>query len=600
MVMIKCNGRNKTLPEKYIIREANSEAEQKYYMDERIKFGLGEKIILIILSMSMLITIIMGIIFYQRSTAIIKKNYQEIVTESLKSRADLFDSMMKEAYLTCVYSATNADLKELMKEEQDYEALKDFLAEIEESSDDIHSAYCYVKAADKLLCVSTGSMEVTNANGSVEKWMENILENTKSSRFSPVYNQDNTSSVHRNYFTFGKTVYEEEDGEELGALFINVDERQVYFNCLQNEEDTLGELCIVQNDQVVSSSHPKQLRQSVESIDENADTDRFLILQPMTETEYYIRSSSSMETITGELRSVRNWIILVALILNLIFSIPALFIIYNVMKPMKKLEEKMNRVKEGDLSVRAEIYRNDEIGSLSENFNEMLEQVERLIDEIATQKLLKKEAELEALSYQITPHFMYNTLSSIRYAAMLENYNEIADLLQAFIELLRLSASDRGAFITVQQEMKMVKNYIKLQQFRYRDSFEAELEIEDGTELFYVPRLLVQPLVENAILHGLDHREENNLIRVSVRMTGGKLEIMVKDNGAGMTKEEIENLVSGKYHTKFSGIGINNIIERLRLYYGSQGQLEYRALEGGGTTAVLTLPASDNPDAYII
>ena len=413
-------------------------------------------------------------------------------------------------------------------------------------------------------------------------------------RFSPVYNIDTSSTIQRQFFTYGKRV-EDAEGNELGRLFVNVDERNIYFKCLQSEETQNNTCYITQHDLVVSATDTGVLESRVQEL-ENAVT----VSVCTAMTDYSLISISDLSAITADLRSTRNWILVVTLLLNLLLCIPVFWIVRGMMRPMGELEERMQRVKEGDLTVRAAVYHHDEIGSLSENFNDMIEQIELLIDELVTERMLKKEAEIEALQYQITPHFMYNTLASIRYAAALENSDTIASLLQAFIELLRLSASDRGAFITVQQEMQMVENYVKLQKFRYQDSFDVEIDIAPETKQFYVPRLLVQPLVENAILHGLNHREQGNRIVIRVMQHGRQLAIKVEDNGVGMTQEEIRNLLNGTRRSKFSGIGVSNIRERLRLYYGEQGNLQYYTVQDRGTTAVITLPASDDPDAYTI
>lgn len=552
------------------------------------------KLLVLVIGISMLITTVMGVLFYARTGYTLKQNYRNTVTENLWVRAEQFDSVMKNAYLTCVYAATDEKVQGLVRKDDTYEELIEELRDYCSKNEEIHSIYCYVKASDVLVQASKEDAQVQEGSFQNHAWEAAVLEGESGTPFSPVYNRDSTSVIQRNFFSYGKKIYDR-DGRELGILFVNVDERSIFFSCLQTNGNSLGSLSVTRDDKIVSADRVSQIGKKVVESDST-----ILVKVPTAQTGYSLCSLSRASVLEDSLRKSRNWIILVAFLLNLIMAGPMYLILRGMLQPMKKLEESMNHVKDGNLSVRAKIYRNDEIGSLSANFNDMLEQLETLIDELVTQKMLKKEAELEALSYQITPHFMYNTLASIRYAAILDGYQEIGELLQAFTELLRLSASDRGAFITVQQEVRMVHNYIRLQQFRYKDTFQAELKIVSGTELFYVPRLLIQPLVENAILHGLDHRDVGNMIRVTVCRKESDLEIRVEDNGSGMTEEEIHTLLSGGYHSKFSGIGINNIIERLHLYYGDRGKLEYICPAEGGTIALITLPASDDADEYVI
>lgn len=563
-------------------------------MEGKSRLNLGAKLMLLVVCISMLITSAMGILFYGRVTNNVKNNYRNTVSENLRTRAEQFDSIMKNAYHTCVYGITDEKLTDLVKRDETYQDLIDVLRGYCKGNDTIQSIYCYIKEADILVKASLEDAQVQDGSFLNHAWIAQVEAGEDTTPFSPVYNRDSTSVIQRNFFSYGKRMFNE-SGKEIGLLIVNVDERQIFFSCLQTSSNLLGTLSITRDNKIVSSDRVSQIGKKVVEKD-----DTILVQEKTGETDFSFCSLSKASVLERDLITSRNWILLVTLLLNAILACPIYLLLKKMLYPMKKLEESMNLVKDGNLSVRAKIYSDDEIGSLSANFNDMLEQVETLIDELVTQKMLKKEAELEALSYQITPHFMYNTLSSIRYAAILDGYEEIGELLQAFIELLRLSASDRGAFITVQQEMKMVSNYIRLQQFRYKDSFMAEVTMEPGTELFYVPRLLIQPLVENAILHGLDHMETGNMIRVSVCSKENSLEIRVADNGSGMSSEEIQTLLSGGYHSKFSGIGINNIIERLNLYYGELGELEYICPEEGGTIAMITLPMSDDAEQFVI
>lgn len=569
----------------------------------RRAFQFREKILLLVISLSMLITVFMSVIFYRQSSETLKENYRKTVSENLKGRAALFDEMMKGAYLTCVYAVTDDELKEIIAKEDikdnsdkgsvQYEELFDILRDYLERNNMVQSIYCFLPQKDIMLQISAGSELTVEASETVHSWIDEIMNRSSEvSPFSPVFTEDYTSVIRRHLYTFGKEIIDER-GVTIGNLFVNVDERRVYFSCLQGGNTNNENLYLINGSVIASTQAERMLGEKF-----NQPHDSMIVKRNMSETEYCMISAADETVITEDLKKTRTWSIFMVIILNVLLAIPVFLIIRHLMNPLKELEQSMNRIKEGDFSVRVKIYSPDEIGSISERFNEMVGEIERLIDELVTQKMLKKEAEIEALQYQITPHFMYNTLNSIKYAAVLQKADYIAELLQSFTELLRMSASDRGAFITVDQEIKMVKNYILLQQFRYPDSFSAEYSIGEGTERLYVPRLLIQPLVENAILHGIDHGKNNNRIIISVVLDSGILKIFVTDNGAGMTNEEIKHLMSGEYRSKFSGIGIHNILERLRLYYGAKGTLEYYSQVGKGTTAVIKLPATDDPEEY--
>lgn len=561
---------------------------------KNIRFGMRKKIILAVIGASMIITTAMSVIFYYRSMKSVQSNYQKTLQTSLQVCADTFDDTMREAYYVCVYALANPELKQMLHENADTQQMIQLLQQYRGRNNTIQSVYCYNKADDMLIKVSADGTSIEPYSSTVLDWMNSATRWDVGNQFSPIYNVDTSSVIQRHFFTYGRIITDEQ-GEEIGRLFVNIDERNLYFKCLQSEE-TQGVTCyITRGDWIVSATDTSALESRVT---ERPNTMQVSLGTAMT--DYRLVCIADLSDITADLHRTRNWILLVTVLLNLFLCIPMYFIVRSIVRPIGELKDKMDRVKEGDLTIRARVYHSDEIGSLSENFNDMIEQIEQLIDELVTERMLKKEAEIEALQYQITPHFMYNTLSSIRYAATLEHADKIASLLQAFVELLRLSASDRGAFISVKQEMQMVENYVKLQKFRYDDSFDVEIDVASDTEAFYVPRLLVQPLVENAILHGLNHRNGENYIVIRVIQDGKMLVIKVEDSGEGMTPEEIRNLMNGSRRSKFSGIGISNIQKRLRLYYGEQGSLRYYSAPGKGTTAVIMLPATDDPDAYTI
>ncbi len=317
-------------------------------------------------------------------------------------------------------------------------------------------------------------------------------------------------------------------------------------------------------------------------------------------TGYRFVTTLDIAALTKDLAQLRDYIIKVSIITMTISVCLALFMSNKLYRPMKNLKDAMKKLSEGNLSARAIVEGKDEIAILSSKFNSMADRIEKLIEELVTERLLKKEAELEALQYQITPHFMYNTLNSIKCAAFLQNAHDIVQLLDAFIELLQSSINKKGAFITLRDELKLVQNYVLLQRFRYKDNFSVDYEIDSKTEKLYLPRLIIQPLVENSIFHGLDTKTDRNRILICANKEGNYLVIRVEDNGRGMSEEEkgnIFNKVKGKKE-KFNHIGISNIKERIALYYGKNGSIVYSSCRDKGTKVVITIPATKTKEKY--
>lgn len=566
-------------------------------LERRMKLGLQEKIIGSILLVSTVVSAVLSVMFYNSSVEVIENNYVSSVTDNLTVCAGMFDDIMKDAYYIAVNVSSDEGVQELIQyyDENSETELLQLLNSYRGS--EIDSVYCYLPEK-KLLLKATKSEMVAQPCGEEDLvWLRQITVEQKNP-LSPKYCTDETELLKKQSFVYTKPIFHADGGEAVAYIIVNVDERDIFFGCLQGYGDfsDSNSYIAAPDGRIASSANLKQLGQAVPEPGGN------VLVTSVTASlsKYQLTTIADRSVITGDIATTRNKIFLLALGLNLLVIIPILIIVRRMMRPVKNLTETMVQVGQGDLAVRAEIYSDDEIGKLSKGFNDMIQQVEDLIDELVTEKLLKKEAEIEALKYQITPHFMYNTLNSIKFAAILQNSSEIAEQLEAFIELLQMSASDRGAFITVKQEIYMVQNYVKLQMFRYANSFTVSFDVRPEAENCYIPSLLIQPLVENAILHGIDLKRSDGHIIVRVCMDESELAMKVEDNGRGMTAEDLELLMSGKRRSKFSGIGVRNVRERLRLYYGEKGKLAFYSSEKQGTSAVITLPVSHDAEEYTI
>ncbi|MGN1014694.1 MAG: histidine kinase [Butyricicoccus sp.] len=540
---------------------------------------------------------VLSVVFYNNSVAVIENNYISSVTANLTVCAGMFDDIMKNAYYTAINVSSDTAVKQLAQEYEPHNEaeLLDLLNHYRNG--EIDSVYCFLPEENMLLKATKSETVAQLCSSEDSAWLKNETREQENP-LSPAYHTDETELIKKQVFTYSKPIVSADGTKTAAYIMVNVDERDIFFGCLQGYGDTgSGSSYITTPDgRIASSANLKQLGQ------EESKPDRTMLCTSVTASlsGYRLTTVADRSVITRDIANTRNKIFLLVLGFNLFAVIPILILVHRMMRPVKNLTETMAQVGQGDLTVRAEVYSEDEIGELSRGFNTMIQQVEDLIDELVTEKLLKKEAEVEALRYQITPHFMYNTLNSIKYAAMLQNSTEIAEQLNAFIELLQMSASDRGSFITVQQEIHMVQNYVKLQMFRYASCFTVSFDVLPETEQCYIPSLLIQPLVENAILHGIDLKRSDGHIAVRVCFDGQRLAIKVEDNGSGMTAEELQRLMNGERRSKFSGIGVRNVRERLNLYYGDNGELRFSSIQNQGTQAVITLPVSYDAEEYTI
>ncbi|MGF6988804.1 two-component system sensor histidine kinase YesM [Lachnospiraceae bacterium PF1-21] len=394
------------------------------------------------------------------------------------------------------------------------------------------------------------------------------------------------------------------NGEVLGYLCANIEERSLYYNYLSEmKTEAVEEVMLLDvEDKIISSDNAEQVGTASHLQVERGAADKRTELVSLDEDNIYFYSrayfsgcalyiSADRESVLGDLTQLRLYYTGIFLTFLLIAAILAFYLAQMIYRPIKQLTTTVKQVSEGNLETRADITSKDEIGTLSEEFNQMLDHIEELIEQVIEKEKLKKDAELEALQYQVTPHFMYNTLNAIKYSAKIKGEQELAGLIENFVELLQASISKKGAFLTVTEELYILENYIRLQEFRSHATIQMRCEISEEAQSCLIPRLLLQPLVENSLLHGIDLKENNGVIKITAKVEEEVLYLEVSDNGRGISQEKIAQLLYKKTKkTKgFTAIGIPNILERLKLYYGERAGMDYRS-DVPGTTVIIHLP----------
>ena len=291
------------------------------------------------------------------------------------------------------------------------------------------------------------------------------------------------------------------------------------------------------------------------------------------------------------------WEPILMLLCFLIGILPILMIVsVSVTKPLMELSRAMNKFKDGDFDQQVPVRSGDEVGQVSENFNRMVHDMKGLIDQRYVAEIRRQESELNLLQAQINPHFLYNTLDTIYWQAENEGSEEVAEQILALSNLFRLVLSQGNDFVRIENELNLIRQYLKIQEMRFTENLFYEIEMED-TELAFVeiPKLVLQPFVENAVVHGFESRGEKCLIRVSVARNGDRVRIEISDNGSGMTKEELKKIMEDCEDTSTRGhrvgtYAIYNVRERLNLYYHENYLLDITSEPGKGTTVILEIP----------
>lgn len=267
----------------------------------------------------------------------------------------------------------------------------------------------------------------------------------------------------------------------------------------------------------------------------------------------------------------------------------------SVTHPIAKLRYLMQKAENGNLNVRFKARYADEIGDLGRSFNHMIERIDGLMHRVYEEQQYKREAELKILQEQIKPHFLYNTLDTISWMARDYDAEDIVRLVDALTNMFRVGLSKGNEIITVASEMQHVSNYLYIQKIRYQDKLNYHIDAPDDIKDYMVPKLILQPLVENAIYHGIKRKRGGGTIHVKGLLEQGTLRFVVQDDGAGITPEQLEQLKqrlaeSQEYGSQKS-FGLPYIVQRLRLHYGSEGQVLVEGWPDQGMRITVILPA---------
>lgn len=282
-----------------------------------------------------------------------------------------------------------------------------------------------------------------------------------------------------------------------------------------------------------------------------------------------------------QLLTIVVWILLflLAMLLSNIFS-------RRITRPVNQLVDAMRQTGRGEFGIRLSVQGKDEMQYLTEKYNEMGEKIQKLIKENYESEIRKKESEIMALNLQMNPHFLYNTLNIVNMMALEEGNEEVSKMLLSLSDMLQYTFRNRQELVNFEEEYLWLQNYLHIMQVRFEGKFEVHFNVEKEVFQYEVPKLLLQPLVENAIVHGFRGMERGGMVILSARIQENSLYLEICDNGRGMNEEELFRAMNGDSNR----IGLSNAVRRLQLIYGDEGRLKVITAAGRGTRIEVNLP----------
>lgn len=303
-------------------------------------------------------------------------------------------------------------------------------------------------------------------------------------------------------------------------------------------------------------------------------------------TDWTIISAAPVSRILQDFYDAQAFIIALAVLFLFLFLGINLVLINQLTKNIRLLTSSVNQINEDCLKLNIEIHSDDEVGTLYTRFQAMLSRINELIQRVKDTEHKKRTADLRVLQAQINPHFLYNTLNTIKFLAVINGNQNIAHVSESLTGLMRTNMQP-AIFISLTEEKKYLQNYLEIQKYHYTFPFEYEISLPESLENYYIPKMLLQPLVENSLKHGYNGRIADNWLSVIFCADQKTLCITVKDNGIGMSREQINLLIS---QTSEEHIGIVNIRQRILLYFGSSYSVSIKSKENEYTQILLKIP----------
>ena len=443
-----------------------------------------------------------------------------------------------------------------------------------------------------------------------QEWYTNALNGSASSYLSSSHVQHIISGERPWVITLSRGIRNkssEVGNQKEGVFFIDLNYSAISELCNQSMVGNQGYAFILDAAGNIVY-HPQQQQLYNELQTENislimgTDQDTVLFGKGSGEKLYSISRSEKtgwtvvncvrVEELLRKSNKAQSLYVLVAMGLMIVALFFSRFISRSITQPIQQLCDSMERVQEGDFSVSDIVVESqNEIGSLTKSFNVMTHRIQELMEQNIREQEAKRKSELKALQSQINPHFLYNTLDSIIWMAEGKKNEEVVLMTASLARLLRQSISNEDEVVSIGQEVEYARGDLTIQKMRYKDKMEFQIEVDPS--ILHIPliKLVLQPVIENAIYHGLKYKESKGLLLVKGFMKSDNAVLQVIDNGVGMDEETLAHIYERhKVNYQSNGVGVYNVQKRLQLYYGNEYGITYESKKGEGTTATITIP----------
>lgn len=554
------------------------------------------KIIVAFLLVIFISTLFISLSFYLESNSILKKNVRESTVQITKQTAESLSFILNVGIDTSDFISSDQNIQKAALElegnltfnqRRNTQYINTLLNNYVYSNSFVKIVYVLKEEGTGWGSGTFSEARLKNIRLSDQEWVKEAIHKDGELVWQGLqYDDFNGGGINTDLILpVGRVLKDFDTLNNIGLVQVHLDGRSILKTIEQLKLGKTGKFFVVdKNGMIMIDSNLDSINKKVE----NPDLYHYIVGNDAVEFEFEVNSlpyygvkqplsngwmlvsTVPIHEISGQLDRLQSWIIVSAGVFSLLAIGIGLFIASRVTKPIRQLSGSMLQVQKGDLKARANVDSSDEIGFLSKQFNEMLFDIDNLMQQVKTEQSEKHHAELRAVMHRVHPHFLYNTLSTLRWLINSNQNERASHVLSALTHLLEANMAKSGSIIMIEEELDIIRKYLVILELRYEKTFHLALDIEPGTENLLIPRMLLQPVVENAIFHGIVPKNTDGRISIKIHFDDGDLEFLITDDGLGISDDKVKILNNPENAVEKGkiGIGLRHIFDTLRLYYG--------------------------------
>ncbi|SFJ82553.1 two-component system, sensor histidine kinase YesM [Paenibacillus sp. UNC496MF] len=549
-------------------------------------FSFRNKILLIILVIGVIPITVTGILSNLEFNRLLERQAEDITMQALRQSEGYLSMYFSEMEQIGIFASTNDQILNLLKKRRFESTYEKVLAANE--VDMILKQYLKTRSdIEKVEIYGYNGFSFSGgySNDTIdesEPWIKEVVDRNG----SPYWYSINEGQ----FMVYSRMITGNKFEEKLGIIRIVIPSYRLESVLNQFQPLHTGFLLLIDQDRhpiIGRNSNGRELALKLDLNNSNKEVSfkgkKMLITQyALDKTDWTFVSVVPRDEIVEGTKQIRKYFLNTVVIILVITLGIAAWMTQIFTRPIKLFIRHMQEVEKNNFKSRLEVRSNDEIGLLTASYNRMVQRVNSLINEVYEQQILKNEAEWNALQAQINPHFLYNTLDSINWIARTHKIPTIVKMVTALSKLFKLSLSKADKFITVEEELAYIKYYAHIQETRFSDRIKIIIDVPEKMRSYPIPRFILQPLVENSVVHGLERQETYGEVHIKGAESGDRIFFIIQDNGVGIPKEKLATLLKpeARHHEH---LGLANVDERIKLLYGREWGLKIDSIEDGGT-----------------